>query len=87
MSTDLSSLDSTVALLSGTDDITEEHAKVAAVAMEALPVEAFQEGAALLTKASTDKTRINKLNILMNKTPEWALACGRRAEWKEKQPK
>lgn len=95
MTHDLSSLDSTIALLNSTEDITDEHAKTAAEAMDALPPEAFRDAAqrlvahdALHTDAGRAfRDRVNKLNILMSKQPAWTSACARHAKWKEDQPK
>lgn len=87
MTPDLSMLDSTIALINGTDEITEEHARVAAEVMDSLPVEAFKDGAKRLTTETVPhRDRVTKLNILMSKQPAWNSACQRYAKWKEESP-
>ncbi len=88
MTHDLSGLDPIIALIKGDDEITEEHAKQATAVFSALPVEAFKDGAQALTAAadlsrgSINRERLNKLNVLMSRLPEWGVACRRYAEWK-----
>ena len=91
MTHDLSSLDSTVALLESDDEITEEHARIASEAMEALPFEAFAAGATRLSNASKYGTerapRLDRLNALAVQQPAFMRATKAYAEWKAAQAK